>query len=354
MSSLHEVSHPNLDVTILMPCLNEAQTLRACIENAFQALSLLKAGKGLIGEVLIADNGSDDGSVQIAQEAGARIVHVAQRGYGSALIAGSQDAYGRYIVMGDADSSYDFIECIPMIDALQQGFALCMGSRFKGKILSGAMPWKNRYIGNPLLSGLLNLLFKSRLSDAHSGLRAYTRVAFNEMRLTSTGMEFASEMVIKATLLDLPRTEVPVTLRPDGRNRPPHLRPWRDGWRHLRYLFMLSPAWLYFIPSIAFGTIGGVIFILLVLNTNSLVIDVGPIWFGDHWLIISGALIVASHQATMFGLATSLYGIRAGYRRVQPWLVTLFRVVNLETTILIGLSTMLVGLVILSLVLLEW
>jgi hypothetical protein len=323
-------------VSIVMPCLNEVLTLRQCIREAQQALRQLAEEDGIDGEVMIADNGSSDGSIELAELLGARVVRVAKKGYGNALIGGIEQAYGRYVVMADSDASYDLSESLGMIRSLRSGYDLCMGSRFKGKILPGAMPFKNRYIGNPLLTGVLNLLFRSGLSDAHCGMRAFTKEAFTRMHLSSSGMEFASEMVIKATLLDLKRTEVPVTLRPDGRDRPPHLHPLRDGWRHLRYILMLSPFGLYFAPALFFGVLGAMILLLLLVNSASVVVDVGPVWFGDHWLIIASAMIIASHQAVMFGLATTIYGVRSGYRKPPRWLHLALPFLRLERALLLG------------------
>ncbi len=324
------------DVSLVMPCLNEARTLPQCIEEGQAALAML-AGRGLTGEIVIADNGSTDGSVELSEQLGARVVPIAKKGYGNALIGGFGQAQGRYLVMADSDASYDLRQCVEMVTRLRDGYELCMGNRFRGRIYPGAMPFKNRYIGNPLLSGVLNLLFHSGLRDAHCGMRAFTKDAFEKMRLTSSGMEFASEMVIKATLLDLKRTEMPVDLRPDGRDRPPHLHPWRDGWRHLRYIFMLSPFGLYFVPALVFGALGLAILALLLVNRSALVVDIGPIWFGDHWLIIASAMIVASYQAVMFGFATTVYGIKSGYRRTPRWLRRLGRTARLETALVAGL-----------------
>jgi glycosyltransferase involved in cell wall biosynthesis len=347
-----EDSH--FDVSIVMPCLDEMQTIGMCIEEAQSALIIMHQRYGYKGEVVIADNGSVDDSIAIAEELGARVVNISHKGYGNALIGGIKNAYGRFIVMGDSDHSYNFHETVPMVEKLEEGYQLCMGSRFKGTIMPGAMSWKNQYIGNPILSGILNLLFNTGLSDAHCGIRAFTKEAFELMHLTSSGMEFASEMVIKATLVDLSRTEVPVTLRPDGRDRPPHLRPWRDGWRHLRYIFMLSPSWLFFIPSTIFGTIGIIVFLALILNPNTEMIHIGPFEFGDHWMVIGGMLMVISHQTLIFGLTTSLYGISEGYRRAGRWLKTIFRVINLESMMLIGLFTLVIGMLMLIAVFSEW
>lgn len=343
-----------IDVTIIFPCLNEIRTLGQCIEEAQTALTTLKESDGLTGEILVADNGSTDGSVELARELNARVISVEKKGYGNALISGCNYARGRYLVMADSDASYDLRECVPMVRALVDGYDLCMGSRFKGEIMPGAMPWKNQYIGNPVLSGILNLLFDSGLSDAHCGMRAFTKSSFEKMRLTSSGMEFASEMVIKATLLDIKRTEVPITLRPDGRDRAPHLRPFRDGWRHLRYLLMLSPMWLYFVPAFLLGAIGAIIFLILILNPEQRVVDFGAIWFGNHWMIISGALLVGAHQAILFGLATTLYGIIQKYRHPKRWMIPIYRVFNLEQAIVLGLLFIISGLLILLAIFASW
>jgi glycosyltransferase involved in cell wall biosynthesis len=342
------------DVTIVMPCLNEVITLPECIRGAQKTLAALNDTYGLSGELIIGDNGSTDGSIELAQQMGARVVHIKEKGYGHALDGAIRAAKGRFLVMADSDGSYDFMEAIPMIEKLTQGFDLCMGSRFKGEIKDGAMPWKNRYIGNPLLTGILNLLFDSNLSDAHCGIRAFTKAAYLELGLTSRGMEFASEMVIKATLLDVKRTEVPVTLYPDGRDRPPHLRPWRDGWRHLRYIVMLSPYWLFFVPGMIMGALGIVIFLLLLLNPNQEVIRIGALSFGNHWLIVAGMLLVLAHQNLIIGFATTLYGVKMRYRRFGKFLGRLIGAVNLEIMLSIGLITALLGAGLFAFVFLNW
>jgi len=336
--------HDDPDVSIVLPCLNEAETLPACIRNATEALAAIAGELGLRGEIIVADNGSTDGSREIAQRLGVRVIPVAQRGYGCALRAGCAAAFGRFIVIGDSDGSYDFRESVPMVRALLAGNDLCMGSRFTGRIVPGAMPWKNRYIGNPALTGLLNLLFRSGMTDAHSGLRAFTSDAFARMRLSATGMEFASEVVIKASLLRLKRSEVPITLHPDQRNREPHLRPWRDGWRHLRYLLMLSPGFLFLGPAAVLGGLSAVLLILLVLAHDSTMLHIGPFVFGDHWAIISGAALIACAQFAFFGLATTLYGVREGYRTLDPGMLRLFAWCRLENLIVAGLVLVALGL----------
>lgn len=329
-----------LDVSIVMPCLNEEQTLGHCIANARAALDAMAQEYGLTGEIVVADNGSTDRSREIAQEMGARVVPVAQRGYGRALIEGFSQAYGTYLVMGDADGSYDFREAVPMVAALRKGADLCMGSRFKGRIMPGAMPFKNRYIGNPVLSGILKILFQSGLGDAHCGLRAITAEAFRRLRLSSDGMEFASEMVIKASLLNLKRTEVPITLHPDLRNRPPHLRPWRDGWRHLRYMLMLAPGWLFLVPAaiLAFVALTVGPAVLLLSNPQGY-------WliFGIHWLIVACTCAILAHTLFLFGMAAIVFGIRSGYRLPPSRPGLLARSWSLEAALIGGLILMLIG-----------
>lgn len=321
-------------VSIVMPCLNEAQSLAHCVANAREALERIAAAYGLSGEIVIADNGSTDGSQAIAEALGARVVPVAAKGYGAALIGGFDAARGRYLVMGDADGSYDFTDCVAMIGRLEDGAELCMGSRFKGGIKPGAMPWKNRYIGNPLLTGILNLFFRSGIDDAHCGLRAIRREAYRALGLESTGMEFASEMVIKASLKRLRVDEVPATLSPDLRDRAPHLRPWRDGWRHLRYLFMLSPTWAFGVPALLLTGIGGLI--LAVAGLHALGLWPGPSRFGVSWTTLATFMVTTGHFAAIMALATHFYGVRQGYRNLRPWLARLEPLLTLETALVTG------------------
>lgn len=244
-------------VAFVLPCLNEAKTIEWCIDRALTAIAILNERHGLSGEVIVADNGSDDGSQDLALAAGGRVVDVADRGYGAALIGGFAVSDATYLVMGDSDCSYDFVEAVDMVERLMQGADFCMGSRFKGEIKPGAMPWKNRYIGNPVLSRVLRILFRTKISDSHCGMRAIRRDAYLRIKPTSTGMEFASEMVLKSVLRGLKIDEVPITLSPDQRDRKPHLNPWRDGLRHLIYMFLLSPKHLFLAGIDAFHLWGG-------------------------------------------------------------------------------------------------
>lgn len=323
------------DVTIVMPCLNEVDSLPHCMGNALEALASLRTELGLSGEVVIADNGSTDGSQALATELGARVVPVAARGYGAALIGGATAAHGRYVLMGDCDGSYNFTEGVAMIARLEDGYDVCMGNRFKGGIAPGAMPWKNRHIGNPALTGILNLFFRSGVGDAHCGLRAIRKDAFLRLGLTGSGMEFASEMVIKAALLKLKMVEVPATLSKDLRDRAPHLRPWRDGWRHLRYLFMLSPTWAFGVPGLA--ALGTGITILAIAALHALGV-LGAIPFGESWIVVAALLTAVGHMAMMMSLASHLYGVMSGYRLAKRWYARVGPVFSLETCVFGGLG----------------
>ena len=339
------------DVSIVIPCLNEAISLPHCLRSAQAALEAIRRDHSLSGEIVLADNGSTDGSQDIARAAGARVVSVAARGYGAALIGGFTAAEGRFLVMADADGSYDFVDAVPMIGKLMAGADLCMGSRFKGGIKPGAMPWKNRYIGNPILSGILRLLFRTHVSDAHCGIRALTKSCFERLRLSGSGMEFASEMVIKAALLKVRIEETPATLHPDLRDRPPHLRPWRDGWRHLRYLFMLSPTWVFAIPAIVALVAGLAILLMAGLHFFGL----SPVAnFGTSWTIFAGALIGVGHIAALLAAASHLYGVRQGYRVPSALTRRLARIVTLETMLGSGAVIWIAGVALLAAVAIYW
>ena len=328
------------DVSIILPCLNEEKTLPYCIGLAREALAEMQKRFGYSGEIVVADSGSSDRSREIAAALGVTVVQAGQRGYGRALIEGFSAARGRFLVMGDSDGSYDFRESVAMVEALAKGDDLCMGTRLKGRIMPGAMPFKNRYIGNPALSGLLRLLFRSGLSDAHSGMRAITAEAFRNLRLSSEGMEFASEMVIKAALLGLKRSEVPITLYPDRRGRRPHLRPWRDGWRHLRYMLMLAPGWLFLVPATLLAILS-----LAVAVPDLVLANPEGYWFlfGTHWLIMACTGLILSHGLFLFGMAGVVYGIRSGYRPPLQRDNRLARIWSLEIVMITGLVLVLTG-----------
>jgi hypothetical protein len=339
-------------VSIIMPCLNERESLPFCIANAKTALERIAADYGLTGEIVIADNGSTDGSQALAESLGARVEPVARRGYGAALIGGCEGAYGRYLLMGDADGSYDFTDGVAMIGKLIEGADLCMGSRFAGGIAPGAMPWKNRYIGNPALTGVLNLFFRSGIEDAHCGIRAITKQAFLDCGLSSSGMEFASEMVIKASLRAMRIEQVPATLSPDLRERAPHLRPWRDGWRHLRYLLMLSPTWVFGVPAMLAMLGALVIFCLAGLHETGVLPGVDS--FGTGWTILAGFLLTVGHFAAIMAVATHFHGVRSGYRTLRPALERWSRVLTLETALMAGVALILISLVGLLAIALRW
>lgn len=289
----------SIELTIIMPCLNEAETLETCIRKAQAYLKQ----SGVRGEIVIGDNGSTDGSQEIATRCGARVVKVPLRGYGAALFGATQAARGKYIIMGDSDDSYDFTNLDGFLHKLREGYDLVMGNRFLGGIKPGAMPWKNRYIGNPILSAIGKVLFRSAINDFHCGIRGFSKEAFHRMDLRTTGMEFASEMVIKATLLEMRMAEVPTTLSPDGRSRPPHLRPYRDGWRHLRFMLLFSPNWLFLYPGLLAILLGGIVGALIVRQPFS----INGVRLGIDTLIYCGFLIVAGFQAVLFSMLSRAY-----------------------------------------------
>jgi glycosyltransferase involved in cell wall biosynthesis len=325
-----------IELTIIMPCLNEAETLQTCITKAARFLER----SGIRGEILIGDNGSTDGSREIAAACGARVIDVKQRGYGAALYHASRAARGRSIIMADSDDSYDFEKLEPFVEKLREGFDLVMGNRFRGGIAPGAMPWKNRYIGNPILSSIGRLFFRCPAKDFHCGLRGYSAEAHRRMELRTTGMEYASEMVIKATLLGMKIVEVPTTLSPDGRSRPPHLRPWRDGWRHLRFMLLLCPRWLFLVPGLLLmilGLIGGSLLIAGPLRVGSIELNV-------HSLLYCAAAIEVGFQACSFAAFTKVFAISGGLLPQDPRLTRLFKVITLEVGLISGVVMLVLGL----------
>ncbi len=334
----------NNSVAIVMPCLNEAATITACVARAQSALRILADRYQCTGEVIIADNGSTDGSQALAEKAGARVVNVPERGYGAALIGGFAASDATYLVMGDSDCSYDFVEAVPMIERLMQGADLCMGNRFRGEIKSGAMPWKNRYIGNPALSGILRILFRTGIGDAHCGIRAIRREALEGLNLSSTGMEFASEMLLKSVLRKLKIVEVPVTLSPDGRGRAPHLNPWRDGLRHLTYMFLLSPTWLFLVPALFLFVAGFAITALLQFGGDQELVWIGGIRIGDHWAVAGSAAMVLASQTVVLWLAALMCSYRDGLRLPTERARHLLGYSRLQYWILAGLALTLGGL----------
>lgn len=294
----------DIELTILMPCLNEAETLDICIGKA-QAF-LTRAGAA--GEVLVADNGSTDGSREIARGRGARIVSVLDRGYGAALIGGIAAARGRYIIMGDADDSYDFLRLDAFLEKLRGGCDLVMGNRFAGGIAANAMPPLHRYLGNPVLSFMGRLFFRTPVGDFHCGLRGFSRDAIASLGLGSSGMEFASEMVVKATVAGLSIGEVPTTLSPDGRSRPPHLRSWRDGWRHLKLLLTFAPHWLFLYPGAALVGMGALLSMALLPGP----LRIGPVALDSATLIFAVAAVLVGSQMVMFYALAKLHATSEG------------------------------------------
>ena len=325
-----------LEVTVVMPCLNEADTVETCVRKARQALS----DDGFAGEVIVADNGSSDGSPEIAIKAGARVVHVSARGYGSALMGGIAAARGRFIIMGDADDSYDFTNLKPFVEKLREGYDLVMGNRFKGGIQAGAMPFLNRYLGNPVLSAVGRLFFRSPVRDFHCGLRAFSKEAALRMDLRTTGMEFASEIIVKASLLGMRIAEIPTTLAPAGRRRPPHMRPWRDGWRHLRFLLVYSPQWLFLLPGALLMLIGLLIAVWILPGPRT----VGGITFDVHTLLYAAVMVLLGFQAISFAVFAKIFAITEGLFPADPRFTKLFRVVTLEVGLAVGGLLILLGL----------
>ena len=319
-----------------MPCLNEAETLAVCIDKAKRFLTTY----GMAGEIIVADNGSVDGSQEIAAHLGVRVVHVETKGYGSALMGGFEAAQSEYIIMGDADDSYDFSNLQDFVSALDEGYDLVMGNRFKGGIMRGAMPFLHRYLGNPVLSGIARLFFKSDIGDFHCGLRAFRKDVLQTLNLQTTGMEFASEMIVKATLKKLKIKEVPTVLYLDGRTRSPHLRTWTDGWRHLRFLLLYSPRWLFFYPGIVLAILGILLSVFLLGGPR----HIGRINLDINTLLYAAFLIILGVQAVFFSLFTYIFGVNAGLLPKDNLTDKFVQSIGLEKGIVISLIMILLGL----------
>jgi glycosyltransferase involved in cell wall biosynthesis len=325
-----------IEVSIVMPCLNEARTVGRCVAKAVRALEEM----GIQGEVIVADNGSTDGSQAVAREHGARVVPVPQRGYGAALQGGIKSARGRFIIMGDADDSYDFSRLEGFIQKLRGGDELVMGNRFRGGIKPGAMPPLHQYFGNPLLTTLLKVFFHSPIGDCQCGLRGFRKDAIERIKLDAPGMEFASEMVVKSCLNRLKISEVPIVLHPDGRGRPPHMRSFRDGWRNLRLMLLLCPLWLYFIPAgllLAFG-----MFLMLWLTPGER--HLGRVTLDVHTMLLGTLCVLLGYQTLWMGFLAKVYGHFSGVLPSGPFIKRLLRALTLERGLVTGLVVFLMGL----------
>ena len=337
MTNQSPASSTEIELSIVLPCLNEERTVGVCVA---QARSFLET-QNVRGEILVADNGSTDHSVEVAESQGAIVVYVHEKGYGNALKGGFKAARGKFIIMADADESYDLLELMPFLEKLRQGYDLVMGNRFKGGIKKGAMPWHHKFIGNPILSFVGQLFFKTPAKDFHCGLRGFTKGAVERMNLQTTGMELASEIVIKSSILGMRVCEVPTTLSPDGRDRPPHLRSFRDGWRHLRFLLIYSPRWLFFYPSI---------FLLLLGAGASILLFFGPVntplrLFDFHSFILAGTVMILGLSMLSFAAITRVFSYNFGLLPNRPAFFTLFKYFNLETGLGIGFVVVMLGIV---------
>lgn len=336
----------NIELSVVMPCLNEAETLAVCIKRAKGFFER----ENINGEVIIADNGSTDGSQQIAVDLNATVVNVPQKGYGSALRGGIEAANGKFIIMGDADDSYDFSNLMPYLSKLREGNDMVMGNRFKGGIKKGAMPFLHRYLGNPVLSFIGRLFFKSKIGDFHCGLRGFSKEAYYKMELKTSGMEFASEMIVKASLKDLKIAEVPTILSPDGRTRPPHLNTWRDGWRHLRFLVLYSPNWLFLIPGLLLMVFG--------LITSSFLISgpvsIGRVNFGVHTLLFTSGFVLIGFQFILFYGLTKVFTVENELLPKSNKYDRLFKFINLEKGLVVGLLLVIAGIVLSFLAYSDW
>ena len=350
-SSAPEAATDNgpVEVSIVMPCLNEAETLEKCIVKAQKGFK----DAGVKGEVIIADNGSTDGSIEIAKRLGARLIPVPAKGYGSALRGGIQAARGKWIIMGDSDDSYDFSNIKAFVEKLREGYELVMGCRMPyggGTIMPGAMPWKHRWLGNPVLSFIGRLFFQAPITDFHCGLRGFSKAGYEKLELKTKGMEFASEMVIKATVRELKITQVPITLFKDGRTRPPHLRSWRDGWRHLRFMLLFSPRWLFLGPGLAMLMLGFLLAVPLFFGP----IRIGAIGLDTNTLLLAGMMMIVGFQVFFFGVFTRLYSVGRGLvpDTAKVSFVRLF--FSLEKGIVIGILMCLAGAGFLLAAILKW
>jgi glycosyltransferase involved in cell wall biosynthesis len=330
-----ECDSARLKLSVIMPCLNESLTLGSCIKKALATMDRMR----IAGEVIVADNGSTDGSQAIATQLGARVVPISIQGYGSALRGGIAAARGEYVLMGDSDDSYDFTQVGEFVSKLDEGFDLVMGNRFRGGILPGAMPLLHRFIGNPGLSWLGRVFFGCPVRDFQCGLRAFRKSAIDRLDLRTLGMEFSTEMVVKATLFNLRIAEIPTVLSPDGRDRPPHLRTWRDGWRYLRFLLLYSPRWLFLYPGIALFLFGVGIGVWLLPGPRV----IGTLTFDYHTLLFGAMAILVGFQSINFAAFSKLFATSEGLLPDDPLMNRLYRFITLEVGLIIGASLVLLG-----------
>ncbi|HWG44483.1 MAG TPA: glycosyltransferase family 2 protein [Gemmataceae bacterium] len=327
---------PSLELSVVMPCLNEARTVGRCVEKALRTMREL----GIAGEVVVSDNGSTDDSVTLAEQAGARVVHQPLKGYGNALRKGFAEARGRYIIMGDCDDSYDFTDLKRFVDRLRAGADLVMGNRFAGEIKPGAMPWLHRWIGNPILTRFLNLLFRTGVGDTHCGLRGFRKDAVQRMNLHMPGMELASEMVIKSARAGQRIEEVPITLWPDGRDRPPHLRSFRDGWRHLRFMLMCCPTFLFLLPGLTLLLLGLIAIPAVVLAGYGVFTTI----FGPNFMYTASLASITGAHVVAFGLLAKLYAHQVDPVFRDPRIESLARLFSVERGLLLGVDLILAAL----------
>jgi glycosyltransferase involved in cell wall biosynthesis len=339
----------DVELSVVMPCLNESETLAVCVRAAREALE----AHGIAGEIIVADNGSTDGSQEIAKSNGARVVDVAERGYGSALMGGIAAARGRYVIMGDADASYDFAEIPRFLAKLREGYELVQGCRLPaggGRVEPGAMPVLHRWLGNPVFSRLARFWFRAPINDIHCGLRAFSKELYERLDQRCTGMEFASEMIIKSSLHGARIAEIPIVLRPDGREKGrSHLRTWRDGWRHLRFFFLFSPRWLFLLPGAALMLAG-----LAAYALGFPRVQIRGIGFDVHTLLFGSVAMICGYQAIIFAVLTKVFAINEGLLPADKRMSALLRNVTLETGLVSGVIALATGLALLGLAVNEW
>lgn len=346
---VHAMGEEGLEVSVVIPCLNEHETVGMCVQKAVGALTQ----SGLAGEVIVADNGSTDGSVEIAESLGARVVAVRARGYGHALRGGIEVARGRYVIMGDADDSYDFREVPRFVSELRKGYDLVQGCRLPsggGKVLPGAMPWLHRWIGNPMLSWLAWLMFRTPIHDIYCGMRGFTRASFEALDLQSPGMEFATEMLIKASLFRQRIQQIPITLSPDGRrSRGPHLRTFRDGWRTVRFFLIFSPRWLFWYSGWALILLGALGYAIALPG-----LTIAGATFDAHTLVIASMLLQLGTQSMMFAVLTTTYAIKQRFRPPSRRVDLFFAIFTLERGAVVGLAGILFGFLVILVATVAW